>query len=116
MCVWLAGFTPDSVPVDGSRPRFGHADHFSLVTSDGKEIPAWEGLVKEPALSVNEFGVEISIQAEDEETLMRSISRTGLTLRHRSEEGLCPISSWRGKRDSRKHLIIFRKLQIPQGT
>ena len=88
MCVWLAGFTPDSVPVDGSRPRFGHADHFSLVTSDGKEIPAWEGLVKEPELSVNEFGVEISIQAEDEETLMRSISRTGLTLRHRSEEGV----------------------------
>ncbi len=88
MCVWLAGFTPDSMPVDGARPQFSRADHFSLVTAEGDEIPVWEGLAGEPELSVNEFGVEISIQAEDEELLMRSISRTGMALRHESEEGV----------------------------
>ncbi len=88
MCVWLAGFTPDSVPVDGVRPRFGCADRFSLVTADGGRIPSWEGMEKEPELSVNEFGVEVTIQAEDADVLMRSIARTGLFLRHESEEGV----------------------------
>lgn len=88
MCVWLAGFTPDSVPVDGERPHLGHADRFSLVTADGGEIPQWEGMAKEPQLSVNEFGVEVSIQAEDADTLMSAIAETGLSLRHESEDGV----------------------------
>lgn len=88
MCVWLAGFTPDSVPVDGVRPQLGRTDRFSLVTADGGQIPAWDGMAKEPVLSVNEFGVEVMIQAEDADILMRSIARTGLSLRHESEEGV----------------------------
>lgn len=88
MCVWLAGFTPDSVPVDGGRPQLTHADRFSLVTADGGEIPQWEGMAKEPQLSVNEFGVEVSIQAEDVDTLMSAIAETGLSLRHESEDGV----------------------------
>lgn len=87
MCVWLAGFTPDSVPVDGERPQLKRAERFSLVTADGGEIPGWEGMKKEPQLSVNEFGVEVSIQAEDADTLLASIAGTGLTLRHESEDG-----------------------------
>lgn len=87
MCVWLAGFTPDSVLVDGERPQLKRADRFSLVTADGGEIPGWEGMKKEPQLSVNEFGVEVSIQAEDADTLLASIAGTGLTLRHESEDG-----------------------------
>lgn len=88
MCVWLAGFTPDFVPVDGARPQLKHADRFSLVTADGGAIPEWEGMVKEPELSVNEFGVEVSIQAEDADTLMRSIAGTGLSLRHMSADNV----------------------------
>ena len=87
MCVWLAGFTPDSVPVDGERPQLKRADRFSLVTADGGEILGWEGMKKEPQLSVNEFGVEVSIQAEDADALLASIAGTGLTLRHESEDG-----------------------------
>ena len=87
MCVWLAGFTPDSASVDGARPQLARADKFSLTTADGGDIPAWEGMAKEPELSVNEFGVEVTIQAEDADVLMRSISRTGLSLRHKSEDG-----------------------------
>lgn len=88
MCVWLAGFTPDSVPVDGERPQLKRADRFSLVTADGGEILGWEGMKKKPQLSVNEFGVEVSIQAEDADTLLASIAGTGLTLRHESEDGI----------------------------
>lgn len=88
MCVWLAGFTPDSVPVDGARPQLRHAGSFSLVTADGDAIPEWEGMAKEPELSVNEFGVEVSIQAEDAVALMRSIAGTGLSLRHMSADGV----------------------------
>lgn len=88
MCVWLAGFTPDSVPVDGERPQLKRADRFSLVTADGGEIPEWEGMKKDPQLSVNEFGVEVSIQAEDADTLLASIAGTGLALRHESEDGI----------------------------
>lgn len=87
MCVWLAGFTPDSVPGDGGRPQLTHADRFSLVTADGGEIPQWEGMAKEPQLSVNEFGVEVSIQAEDVDTLMSAIAETGLFLKHESGDG-----------------------------
>lgn len=88
LCVWLAGFTPDSVPVDGARPQLTCADRFSLVTADGGEIPEWEGMAGVPDLSVNEFGVEVSIQAEDADTLMRSIASTGLSLRHTSADGV----------------------------
>lgn len=88
MCVWLAGFTPDSTPVDGARPQLTHADRFSLVTADGGEIPEWEGKAGVPELSVNEFGVEVSIPAEDADTLMRSIAGTGLSLRHTSADGV----------------------------
>lgn len=88
MCVWLAGFTPDSIPVNGTRPQFSSTDSFSLVTADGDPVPAWEGMKKEPELSANEFGIEISIQAEDADILMRSVSHTGLILRHISEDGV----------------------------
>lgn len=87
MCVWLAGFTPDSMPVDGERPQITKADRFSLVTADGKELLDWEGMAKEPELSANEFGIEVSIQAKDADMLMRSVASTGLLLRHEGTDG-----------------------------
>ena len=87
MCVWLAGFTPDSIPVSGKKPQITKTDQFSLVTADGKEFSDWEGMEKEPEISANEFGIEVSIQAKDADMLMQSVAHTGLLLRHEGIDG-----------------------------
>ena len=87
MCVWLAGFTPDSIPVSGERPQITKTDQFSLVTADGKEFLDWEGMEKKPELSANEFGIEVSIQAKDADILLQSVAHTGLFLRHEGLDG-----------------------------
>lgn len=88
LCVWLAGFTSDTIMEDGKHPLMESTDNFSLVTADGEPLANVTGAAGEPELIANEFGIEAVIQAADESALYASLEQTGLLLRHTSDSGV----------------------------